>query len=220
MMESFHIKNFKGLGDLELPMTAITLLGGRNNVGKSTVLEAVFTFYDRLNPRVFVSSYGWRGMGGLPIAPELLWLPTFSNYDPDKVIDLTAQLAGATHNLTMRFLQNYALNLRTTYPVSIGGTVVAQVDQASTTASALEIVYSVGGHESQRSHISIANGQLMYDVKTGDGNQTGSAGVAILNLRSHESEAEMANLYGQLDVLGKQNAVLEFLTILDPRIKS
>jgi AAA15 family ATPase/GTPase len=41
-METFHVKNYKGLKDLELNgLSRVSLIVGRNNVGKSSLLEAL-----------------------------------------------------------------------------------------------------------------------------------------------------------------------------------
>ena len=43
MINELSIKNFKILRDLKIPkLSPVTLIAGKNNVGKSTVLEAIF----------------------------------------------------------------------------------------------------------------------------------------------------------------------------------
>ena len=43
MLERLHIKNFRALRDLEMDELArINLIGGRNNSGKTSLLEALF----------------------------------------------------------------------------------------------------------------------------------------------------------------------------------
>ena len=45
-MDSFHVKNYKGLKDLELKgLSRVNLIVGRNNVGKSSLLEALSLGY-------------------------------------------------------------------------------------------------------------------------------------------------------------------------------
>lgn len=54
MITSATIENFKCFKRLDLPdLSRITLLGGRNNVGKTAVLEALAIFYRRVGPRMF-----------------------------------------------------------------------------------------------------------------------------------------------------------------------
>lgn len=80
MITRFKVSGFKGLKPLELPkLTRVSLLGGRNNVGKTSVLEALFMFFDRLNPQMILRQYAWRGVGVIPLEAEAMWAPIFYN---------------------------------------------------------------------------------------------------------------------------------------------
>jgi len=58
MITRLNISNFKCFEHLELPqLSRVTLLGGRDNIGKSSLLEAMFMFFDRLNPQGFRGRY-------------------------------------------------------------------------------------------------------------------------------------------------------------------
>jgi len=221
MIESFHIKNFKGLTDLELPLTRLTLLGGRNNVGKSTVLEALFAFHDRFNPQLLVRSAVWRGMGallGALVDPDLLWSPSFANYDLSKPIELAARIDDATQTVTIKYLPNHPISLQTNQGIAGGAIITGQTDQPSTPAATLQLTYNVGGKDLLRTHTSILNGQLTYNVDLSEAST--APRIGLLNLRAHESEAVMAQGYGQLDIYGRQDTVLRFVNLLDPRIKA
>jgi hypothetical protein len=53
MISKLSLKGFKGFDLLEIPnISRIALLGGRNNVGKTSLLEALFMFHDRNNPKI------------------------------------------------------------------------------------------------------------------------------------------------------------------------
>ena len=55
MISKLSLKGFKGFEQLDIPsLSRITLLGGRNNVGKTSILEALFMFHDRLNPQMIL----------------------------------------------------------------------------------------------------------------------------------------------------------------------
>ena len=44
-MKSIYIKNFKNLSELQIDkLSGVNLIVGRNNVGKSTLLEAISTY--------------------------------------------------------------------------------------------------------------------------------------------------------------------------------
>ena len=51
MITKLSLENFKGFKYLEVPETStITLIGGQNNIGKTSLLEGIFLFYDVGNP--------------------------------------------------------------------------------------------------------------------------------------------------------------------------
>ena len=63
MINSLSIRNFKGLDKFDLQdISRINLLGGKNNAGKTTILEALFMFYDRLNPNMILRQYNYNDM--------------------------------------------------------------------------------------------------------------------------------------------------------------
>jgi AAA15 family ATPase/GTPase len=61
----FHIKNFKKLEDVELPNIGhFNLIVGDNNVGKTTLLEALL-WQENFDVSILsmLSCYNWRGLG-------------------------------------------------------------------------------------------------------------------------------------------------------------
>ncbi len=88
MITQLNIKNFKIFKELHLEkLSRFTLLSGYNNVGKSTILEAIFMLFDLNNPQLFQNTYTWRGAPFTDWNPESLWGPTFNNYDLKKTIE-------------------------------------------------------------------------------------------------------------------------------------
>ena len=86
MITRLVIEGFKGFEHLEIPrLSRVTLLGGRNNVGKTSILEALFMFSDRLNPQMILRQFAWRGIETVSLDPESMWAPVFYDYDLKKV---------------------------------------------------------------------------------------------------------------------------------------
>ena len=89
MINKVRISNFKGIKNIELnELSKFNIIGGKNNAGKSTVLEAIFMFYDRLGPEFLLKQYGWRGITELQITPEDMFFPIFNQYDFKKNITI------------------------------------------------------------------------------------------------------------------------------------
>ena len=57
MIKTLRIQNFRCFQDLSVKdLSPITLFGGRNNSGKSAILEAVFLNFGYRNPNIFFGS--------------------------------------------------------------------------------------------------------------------------------------------------------------------
>ena len=103
MIHTFTIKNFKLFEELKLSgLERITLLGGPNNIGKSTFLEAVYLNHDIDNPLMFTQHLGFRGIVAFKVTAESLFAPLFHNFDTGRVIHLEDEAAKGGVGLQMR----------------------------------------------------------------------------------------------------------------------
>jgi AAA15 family ATPase/GTPase len=85
MIRKVSVFNFKVLRRLEnITLNKITLIGGRNNAGKSIFLEALFLYLDRKNSDMFDRQLAWRGLMNIPLDPSQFWKPFFYNFDLSK----------------------------------------------------------------------------------------------------------------------------------------
>lgn len=83
MIKALKIQNFRCFQDLLVKNLApITLFGGRNNSGKSAILEAVFLNFGYRNPNIFFAlAAGRNGNGNLQATPERIWNPLFFDFN-------------------------------------------------------------------------------------------------------------------------------------------
>ncbi len=96
MLKNARIRNFRGLRDLEIgELSRINLIGGRNNAGKTTLLEALFILSGGANPHVM--SRVNRGIdsvsGSSDTISEVLWKPLFSELDTSGPVEISAHSA-------------------------------------------------------------------------------------------------------------------------------
>lgn len=92
MIQSVSFQNFRGFKHLELPdLAQITLLSGKNNAGKSTVLEGLFLLVDHSDPMCFEKISRFRS---LPVIPDfdILWKPLFHQSNAEEPIQISARL--------------------------------------------------------------------------------------------------------------------------------
>ncbi len=94
MLTSLRIRNFRGFRDLEVgELSRINIFAGRNNAGKSTLLEAVFLLGGAGDPTMALNTHVVRAQPGMPApsrASQTLWKPLFSGLDTEAEITLSA----------------------------------------------------------------------------------------------------------------------------------
>lgn len=99
MIQSISFQNFRGFKNLELKdLAQITLLSGKNNAGKSTVLEGIFLLMDHYNPDCFRKICNFRGLPTIPDF-DLLWKPLFHQLNTDDPIQISVRLGHHTELL-------------------------------------------------------------------------------------------------------------------------
>jgi len=97
MYKSFSIKNFRGFKTLSLKdCKLVNLITGKNNTGKTALLEALFLHIGSMNPQLALSIASFRGFPGFRLNPESLWGPLFNNYNTDNTINLVAEYSDRT----------------------------------------------------------------------------------------------------------------------------
>ena len=79
MYNNLKIKNFKKFENFEVNLSPITIIGGENNSGKSTILDAIFLNCDYLDSSVFLKLINLRTREyAQPLSEYNIWLPLFN----------------------------------------------------------------------------------------------------------------------------------------------
>ncbi|WP_296829278.1 ATP/GTP-binding protein [uncultured Megasphaera sp.] len=114
MITTLNIHNFRCFQDLSvIKMAPITLLGGRNNSGKSAILEAVFLAFGYRSANIFLMlAAGRNGNGQLQATPERIWSPLFFNFEKTDEFSLSVkQDNGKDFRLAMRKVPDENISL-------------------------------------------------------------------------------------------------------------
>jgi AAA15 family ATPase/GTPase len=92
MLESISIKNFKGIPELSMNLAPFTLISGANNVGKTSVLEAVFLMYNHGDSNLFQKLINLRNttLVTSSIDTRDVWEYLFYNYEVKKALSISA----------------------------------------------------------------------------------------------------------------------------------
>jgi AAA domain, putative AbiEii toxin, Type IV TA system len=225
MIKSLRLRNFKGFESLDLPELAhITLIGGRNNVGKSSLLEAIFLFYDQANPAMFLRHLSWRGFELITLDANSIISPMFRNFDLEHPLIITVSDDIYRVEIKMTFIPTYTQkSINIDLPASSISIPQAQVDFAPMTSYALDIDYHIDGVGDQKTRLVIKQSTSNANVQFEPGSTQSfperlRRAVIYLGLRMKLDPGEDAQRFGQLDIEKRSNRVIDFLKILEPNV--
>lgn len=85
MINKIELENFRGFKKFNTELAPITIFGGKNNSGKTSVLEALLFIYAHANPNCFFQINFLRHMNDQPLmTAERLWEPLFYNFNSEE----------------------------------------------------------------------------------------------------------------------------------------
>ncbi|MCL6450792.1 MAG: AAA family ATPase [Acetobacteraceae bacterium] len=92
MYSSFEVRGFRCFEKLVLPSLArVNLIAGVNNIGKTSLLEALFIHCGAYNPTLTLTVNGLRGISNVKLefgSPESPWDSLFPRLDTSRVVEL------------------------------------------------------------------------------------------------------------------------------------
>ena len=95
MLERLRVQNYRGLRDLAVDeLGRINVVAGRNNAGKTTLLEAIFLLSGAGNPRGALNGYVLRmdPSAATPVSIwESAWTPLFFDLDTERAFTISGR---------------------------------------------------------------------------------------------------------------------------------
>jgi len=216
--QSIHIENFRCLHRFELNSLArVNLIAGKNSVGKTALLEAIFLLMGAENIELILRISHFRGIrdlkGELVSILELLWAPLFYNLNIQKKIKVVAQVARNKQlsvELGVAQADSQILNIG-------NGSQAASIRPGLGLGQVLTQIYiNEQGHKKEFK-MSFAKGELSIEPGASSPPFPGY----FLTSQSSASQEEAAQLFGKL-VRSKQVdqlALVEVLKIIEPRLR-
>lgn len=220
MITEALIRNFKCFKQLTLPdLGRITLIGGRNNVGKTALLEALFLFYDRIPPNMILKQYGWRGLENVITTPQSMWGPVFRKYDMDQQISISVRIDGKEENATYKYNPNFTLEVLPPNEMPLGSEgKTVRTDIEPVPSFSLDIEYDNGTQPKKNAHLLISpQGKpgIRHDYPV-----TGLRTAIFLPAKIQISSKENCDRFSKLTKIRKENEVVKFLNLVEPRLKN
>ena len=218
MINEILIRNFKCFEKLTIPeLGRITLIGGRNNVGKTALLEATFLFLDRYHADMILRQYGWRGIEGVLSEANAMWAPIFHNFDMNKEIIIGAVIDSSRQEAKFRFNPNYRPQIPT--PTALPPKREIPTDEKGSTSFSLDIEYTgPDGKKDQVSHLTIDHmGRPLLNLEYPP--RKYPLGIFLAS-KKHTPSTDTTNWLSSFIREGKENEIVEFLQIIEPRLNT
>ena len=213
MLEILHVRRFRGLKDLEAgPFGRVNLVAGKNNVGKTTFLEAIFLLGAAGNPRVALNSHLIRLEPDMVVTTsisETVWTPLFFELETDGLLAIAGRhsLAGAME-LTVELRRPVTTEISRSEDK---GTVVE--DRPRERALKFRYVDPIAGTLESEAR------ETANDIKFHQASTYVPFSGAILQPRAGSTKADAVRL-GQLRKQKRGKLLVDALRVVEPRLES
>lgn len=222
MIRSFEIENFKLFQNFRVDgLGRITILGGRNNVGKSSLLEALFLYHDRFNPQMSLRHMGWRGLRRYTSDPQSFFAPLFYRFDTSNMLCLEAHDGEHARRLEIRFVVSSKLRraqLRTVDEAPERSAVHTS-EGNNLAGDILEVTYSEDRRQVNSGTVKVGAAELFLKLEHELEGPPPPVAVYI-GTRMQSSPGQDAQQFGAMDARGETGVVVDILRILDPHLRS
>lgn len=218
MITSLGLRNFKCFTHLNLPEVAqITIVGGRNNVGKTALLEALALFYGKVSPRMFSRHLTWRGVNNVSNASDFVIGPLFKDYQMEKTISISVTDDGHEETMEIEFHPTYTHRaIEPAVSDRRENRSQENLDETPSASYIVDITYKSSGSQNRKAQV-IQDAQLS-EVQ-GDQSLLYPRKVIFITANTGFNSDVDANRFGQLDIIGEQQIIIDFLKILEPRLQ-
>jgi len=223
MLQNFHIKGFKGFRDLQLTdLARVTIIGGKNNVGKTSLLESISLFYNTANPEWLFNHLRWRDID-IPVTDtEGFFSPLFTDFRMDNSISF--EVKDGTHVATME-LQCKPSNLEKSVVFDISemnNALDATTDSAIETSYQMNLHYEVSGNGQEDVAIVLRKTQKTARIQFEPHPVTIIPSEMrnksyFLPLRQKNTSQDVARLEF-LDITRQVDRVIIFLQVIEPQL--
>lgn len=218
MIRYLNIENFRGIQKLSIEdMRRLVLLSGNNNVGKSTVLEAIFFMMDHLSPDSFNHMNNFRGLivssNGVS-----LWEPLFYQMNPDNTIKIQAKRGKDTLTLSYAKDDSYIPALNGGIPRDVAGSFQSSAKKNYTLRFDFRmegsVDYSEVGH-----YTTNENGTLREMANdNGDKQLMQLTYTSFVNNNFVRTDRAILDRMGKAELNGEKEKLIGFLQRIDPSI--
>jgi hypothetical protein len=214
---SLSINSFRCFKGFSIePLGQVNLIAGKNNVGKTALLEALFLLIGAGNVTLVTKLSAFRGIepfGGEPgSVRETLWEPLFFQLDSSATIEISGRLSdGGQQSIEVKLIPGDSVRL------SIRDKSVSQTGLRTngTSGKAMQLRYTAPSGEVDTIYMLIDEKGVRVEPVPSEPPFPGY----FLTARRRRTPQEDAEQFGRLQMKQEPYDLLETLKIVEPRLK-
>ena len=215
MFTSVSIQNFRCFKDLTInSFNRINLIAGKNNVGKTALLEAVFLLADGSNLLRTVTLANFRGVHKLnrSSGSELVFSPLFRQFSTENTIKISGLLNTGERHTTELWLTS-----GDTIPLDTSDELITDIEATTRDlpSHVLQSKYTSPSGESYSSQMWIEYQNIRIETKA----PNSPFPVYFLIANARQAAEQDAELFGRLEVVRESYNLLESLKVVEPRLE-
>lgn len=215
MFTSVSIHNFRCFEDLTInSLNRINLIAGKNNVGKTALLEAIFLLADGSNLLRTIALTNIRGVHKVNrlSGNELVFSPLFRQFSTENTVKISGLLnTGERHTIELWLAAGDSIQLDTSDEL------ITDIE-ATTRDLASHVLwskYTNPSGESYSSQIWIEDQNIRIQTKA----RNLPFPVYFLTANASQTAEQDAELFGRLEVVRESHNLLESLKVVEPRLE-
>lgn len=209
MLERLHIRNYRVFNDLTIDrLSRINLIAGKNNSGKTSLLEAIFLLAGGRNAKMALHSHGV----GLDLGPETgetLWKPMFSGLDTSSTITIMGD-----HKSSGPLCLKIVLERPHATEIALGHT---RRTSATNFLDEWSLVFRYTGPNGQQSESRIRQKKDAFEIEPIHADFAFGAMILPSGIGDIREEAQ---LLGRLRKHKQGRVLLDALRVIEPRLQS
>lgn len=215
MITNLEITRFRGIQKLTLEdISRLTLIGGKNNSSKTSILEAIFMLHDQKDPTVFNRLAGWRGIVASPMESEFIFAPFFYDFNMSSDIKICSNKSSKDNlELIISLDEKYTRQFKVS-----NNHINNQFSnmQNSVISEAIKFVFQSSRSILVESYLSIIDQGFNFEVKK-DVQKKVKNVVFMASRQASYFEEDLQRL-SRLEIKNNVSDVVEVLQLIEPSI--